>query len=83
MSIQFTHLYQSKKRKIEKHSAFDQIKEIETRFRFDLIKVGNLLFKMQQNGESARSIELTKSILAKVSDTIRSLRQIKSHIRRS
>lgn len=74
--------YFNKKRKLNKRGTFSQIKRVETLLRFNLSSVSDLLFKLHLNGESAKSIELTNSLLMNISDVIKALKLLKSGIKR-
>ena len=82
MKFDINQAFSEKKRNLSRMSTFSQISIIERHFRFNIVNVGDLLFKLQHNGESGKSIELTKLVLVNISDLIRNLKLIKSHTKR-
>ena len=81
MITELTRVYFKKKQNAEMESAFDKIGKIEKRFRYDLICLTDLLFKIQLNGETQKSVELTKTLISKSADLVKALKNIKSQIK--
>ena len=80
--MDITTLYFNKKRKLRNKSTRAIIKRIEILSRFNLLNLSDLLFKLQQNGESSVSVEATKSLLMNTADLVKALKHIKSRIKR-
>lgn len=76
------HAYFKKKRRLSDKSTYAIIKSIENLSRFNLLNLSDLLFKLQQNGESPVCIEATKSLLINTANLVKALKPIKSRIKR-
>jgi excisionase family DNA binding protein len=76
------HTYFEKRRRLSNKSTYAMIKRIEILSRFNLLNLSDLLFKLQQNGESTACVEATKSLLINTANLVKALKPIKSRIKR-
>lgn len=82
MQFNYNSAFYKKKVRTRRLCSFEQLDELCKLNTQNLKKIGDLLFKMQQNGESLKCIDLAKSLLLKTSDIIKALNFIRSRIKR-